>query len=273
MKHLKRKVLLLPLLFLGLLVNAGPVRDKYVAVELVPEVSSVSPGDTFTVALKVEMDSGWHTYWKNPGIGMPTKIKWTLPEGVTASDIKWPTPHAYSLDGAVNYGYADEAWLLTDITVPKGMSGQLDLNAKVSWLMCKESCVPGRAKISTSVVIGSTKINDSLKAKFASARSHIPEVADSWKLVGKKASDDKSLTVVITPPDCFKNELKDVYFFSGTKKMIDTDAKQTLTKTSNGYELKLVRGKKPLPEVLSGILYAKEGINSPASAYTVNIKI
>ena len=40
------------------------------------EVESIQPGQPFWVALRLKMDPGWHTYWKNPGdSGLPTKIQ------------------------------------------------------------------------------------------------------------------------------------------------------------------------------------------------------
>ena len=35
-----------------------------------------------TVALRLKMAEGWHTYWQNPGdSGLPTTLTWTLPAG------------------------------------------------------------------------------------------------------------------------------------------------------------------------------------------------
>ena len=67
------------------------------------DVSSARPGDTVTAGLRMQMEEGWHTYWVNPGTGLPTEIEWKLPEGVTAGEIQWPTPEKY-LD-AVSGGY------------------------------------------------------------------------------------------------------------------------------------------------------------------------
>src|SRR5689334_14614311 len=43
--------------------------------------------------LYFKLESGWHVYWKNPGdAGEPPRIKWTLPEGITAGAIQYPIP-------------------------------------------------------------------------------------------------------------------------------------------------------------------------------------
>jgi thiol:disulfide interchange protein DsbD len=268
-----QSILSLAMIFLATSVFAAPVKDKYVAVELIPEVSSVAAGDTFTVALKVTMDDGWHTYWKNPGLGMPIKIRWSLPEGVTAGDIQWPTPKVYDNAGVVNYGYSDEAWLLTNITLPEGFKEKsLALNAKVSWLMCKGSCVPGRAKVSTSVDVSKSVMNNDLVDSFKTAREKIPQVIEGWS-VTKKSADAKSVTLALKPSSDKAAELKDVYFFVEQKKVIDSDAKQILKKVGGGYELTLTNGKKPLPETLSGILSAKSGFDTSSHAYQISVAL
>ena len=74
---------------------AAPVKTQHVEAELVSERTAFVPGQATTVALRLKMAEGWHTYWQNPGdSGLPTAITWTLPAGVTAGAIQWPAPHA-----------------------------------------------------------------------------------------------------------------------------------------------------------------------------------
>ena len=53
----------------------------------------IDPGKTVWVGLQLAHQPHWHTYWKNSGdSGQPTSLSWTLPTGVLAGDIAWPTP-------------------------------------------------------------------------------------------------------------------------------------------------------------------------------------
>ena len=89
---------------------------------LVSEVSAVGPGQTFWVALELEIRDGWHTYWRNPGdSGEPTKLAWQLPNGFSAGDIVWTTPHRFEIAPLVNYGYAKHAIHLVQLTAPKDL--------------------------------------------------------------------------------------------------------------------------------------------------------
>ena len=87
-------------------------------VALLLSATAAKPGDTVTAAIRLQMDPGWHTYWRNGGdAGGPTKIEWELPSGVTAGDVQWPTPEKFLAEGLVTYGYHDEAVLLVPLTL------------------------------------------------------------------------------------------------------------------------------------------------------------
>ena len=64
------------------------MKTEHVEAELVSEKTAIVPGEPLTVALRLRMERGWHTYWQNPGdSGLPTKLDWNLPSGVSAGAI------------------------------------------------------------------------------------------------------------------------------------------------------------------------------------------
>src|SRR3977135_2475094 len=66
------------------------VATDNVKARLVSEVGAIAPGQSFWVALELNIRDGWHTYWRNPGdSGQATSLAWTLPPGVTAGGIVW----------------------------------------------------------------------------------------------------------------------------------------------------------------------------------------
>src|ERR1035438_5443799 len=79
------------------------VATDNVKARLVGEVRSVAPGQSFFVALELDIREGWHTYWRNPGdSGQATKLTWALPDGWSAGEIQWPAPHRFELAPLVN---------------------------------------------------------------------------------------------------------------------------------------------------------------------------
>ena len=87
---------------------------------------------------------------------MPTKIEWQLPPGVTAGEIQWPLPEKLPPADVTTYGYNDEVVLLVPLKLATDLKpGTLDLKASVSWLECKEACIPGKANVEAALNIGS----------------------------------------------------------------------------------------------------------------------
>src|SRR5512139_3696037 len=144
---------MIPFLKLALLVLclAAPaataqVRTPHVEAELLPERTAIVPGEPLTVALRLSIIPGWHTYWRNPGdSGEPTRLEWRLPPGFEASEIHWPYPSRLPAGPLMNYGYEGEVLLLSRITPPRELAPgtQVTLAAKASWLACsREHCIP-----------------------------------------------------------------------------------------------------------------------------------
>jgi thiol:disulfide interchange protein DsbD len=138
---------------------AAPVNSGHVQLELVPQASSIAPGQTLYVALRQKIAKGWHTYWRNPGdAGDPPKIGWTLPAGWTAGDIVWPMPKRLPVGPLMDYGYEDEVLLPVPITAPKGapVGRPAHLKAAVSLLVCKDICVPEDAVVTLDLPVAAS---------------------------------------------------------------------------------------------------------------------
>ena len=139
----------LALLFAALVGAFTPsAHAAHTRATLLLSASSAQPGDTVLAGVRLQMDPGWHTYWKNPGdSGGPTKIEWQLPPGVTAGDIQWPLPEKLTLEELTTYVFHDEVILLVPLKLAADLKpGPLELNANVSWLECEKQCVQGRGQ-------------------------------------------------------------------------------------------------------------------------------
>ncbi len=159
--------------------NSGKTQSHHTKVSLLASVKHVQPGVPFTVGVLMKMDEGWHTYWKNPGeAGLPTEIKWTLPDGFTAGDIQWPLPHKYSESGDVlTLGYESENMLLVEIVPPSSIKAgaSVTLKADVNWLECEKLCVPGDAHVEMKLPVGAGVIEKANAVIFEKYRQQIPQ--------------------------------------------------------------------------------------------------
>jgi thiol:disulfide interchange protein DsbD len=227
---------------------------NHVTVSLVGETTNVVPGRPFQVALRQEIQSGWHTYWSNPGeSGLPTTIDWSLPKGFSAAPILWPTPERFKAGPIVSYGYEGEVLLPISVDVPSALrpASTVTLNAHVSWLACSDICIPEESDVSLSVEVGEMLRLDPLWAKaFATTRAGLP-VANPFPTT--TTSSNEEITVRVAMGDATR--LNDVSFFPQDTDVIDDEAAQSVTADSHGLSIVLRRAKsKTLPAALRGIL-------------------
>ncbi|HEX9818472.1 MAG TPA: protein-disulfide reductase DsbD domain-containing protein [Methylomirabilota bacterium] len=102
---------------------APEAASPLVRVELLGDVQSISPGETFWVGLRQQIAPGWHTYWVNPGdSGEPARVEWALPAGFIAGEIAWPYPERIPVGPAMSYGYEREVVLPVPVTAPRDLA-------------------------------------------------------------------------------------------------------------------------------------------------------
>ncbi len=143
-----------------------------IQVSLLSEQAVVVPGQSLSVGVLLEPAPGWHTYWRNPGdTGLPTRIEWNLPQGVTAGELQWPLPERADYLGLTNYGYKGPALLIADLQIPANFAAdQLTVAAQVDWLVCEEVCIPGRASLDIALPLAAVAELSPAAARFAETR-------------------------------------------------------------------------------------------------------
>lgn len=153
-----------------------------VKVWMATDAIPIQAGKPFPVTIALDLQSGWHTYWQYPGdSGLPPKVTWNLPPGWTIETMEFSVPHQFSEPGdMIIYGYEKQQLLRAMITPPKDLPKDqiFDLKASLTWLACKELCVPGSADVSLRV-LGPTEGPTSI-----SWQSAIVPKGD-WPLSGK----------------------------------------------------------------------------------------
>jgi len=151
-----------------------------VAVELIADVSIVQSGNNFKLGVMLDIEPGWYIYWKNPGTsGEPTQVDLALPPDFVPGPLHWPTPiRVTSPDAIEGYGYRDQVLLQTDVQASNhDPDHEWHLTATVTWLACKEVCLPGQAssELLLPVSISGTRlINHGNVARFENWSTRVP---------------------------------------------------------------------------------------------------
>jgi DsbC/DsbD-like thiol-disulfide interchange protein len=186
----------------ALQVGALPANPSHVS--LVAADRAVCPGSSFDVAVRFQMDPGWHIYWQNPGeSGQSPTVAWDLPKGWHAGPIRWPTPERLDTQGVVTYTYEREALLLIQMKVsPNARPGTATLRANAKWLVCREGCIPVQAKLSIPVKVTGRSMPDPVWGpRLAAAEAQLPKSTSSISMTAARAKDSVDLTVTLANPD------------------------------------------------------------------------
>ena len=265
---------------LALLLSAGstqaggpPAPTDLVSANLVPESTSVAPGETLWVDLRLAVKPGWHVYWQNPGdSGLPTAIDWKLPSGFSAGQINWPVPEHFAQNGIGNYGYAGTADLLVPITVSKELAtGQTaTLEAAASWLACADICIPGGAelRLNLPVEVQYTAPDRPVAQLFAKARRNLP-VPAPFETRFASAARDFRLFVPLSAIGELRNPTG--MFFPVKESLIDAAAEPRIERRNDGLEIILAKASDGIaaPATLDGVLTLR-GENGIDRAFAVS---
>lgn len=269
------RLLLLPLLLFPLALpgmaraEAGAVPADLVKARLAPEVSEIAPGQPFTVGVHLTMKDGWHVYWRNPGdSGQAVRLEWELPEGFSASEIRWPAPELIMVGPVANFGFHEEVTLLVDITPPAELApgSEIPLGLKASWLVCDDECLPGEATLDVKLKAAESARKDPRHtALFAAARASLP-LPSPWPVALEKSGDE--LLLRVDEPALGSPTLKAARFFPNEDGAVANAAEQPLEKTDEGLTLRLTVSHlaSDFPTVLEGVLVLEEQLSGDAAA-------
>jgi thiol:disulfide interchange protein DsbD len=257
------RLLLLLAALLAPAATAAPVQQPHSQAELIAERTAVTPGQPLAVALRLQLEKGWHSYWKNPGdAGMATALGWTLPPGFSAGPIQWPAPLRIDTGPLTSYGYEGDVLHLVEITVPPGLrpGDSVVLKAKADWLVCKEVCLPAAAELTLDLPVSAQPASADARwtSAFAGARAALPAAAPAEGMAAYRNGDE----LIIRVASHAAPGLRALAFFPEREGVIQYAAPQRIERQAEGLDLRLVAAKPGGGERVQGVLVADPGIGA-----------
>ncbi|MDR0250655.1 MAG: thioredoxin family protein [Burkholderiales bacterium] len=249
--------------------QVGAQTPSPVKATLFSNIENVVPGTTFTVALRLNIAPGWHTYWKNPGdTGLPTTIAWALPEGVTAGTLQWPAPHAQQIGPFIDYGFEHEVLLLTEFKAAESITSPslLEIKARAEWLMCKEVCIPDGADLVLTLPVIVTP-----ERPFTLATPNNTAIVNAYHLLPKPLigwtaaaqGDGTTVKLRLTPAHSEALYPGALYFFADESRKIEPSFAQPLQRDGDAIVLTL-----PVSHQLEGGLSRLRGVLRSAQPWS-----
>lgn len=271
-----RKIALF-LLVVGLYVNGAYAEENSpfvspIQAELIQENTAIQPGQPFWVALRLNVEKGWHFYWKNPGdAGLAPSVEWQLPPGFTAGALEWPYPHRFEIDSLVGFGYEGDVWLLAPITPPKDLKEtSVKISAKVDWLVCDDaSCLPGSATVKADLNVSPEAAPSSKSGEFAKARALLP--SKDWQIEALRKGD--LIELKLQAPQENLPSFTEVEFFPESASVVDSKVQAVLTQDpEQSGVFRVVLRSEGNASLLKGIAVLREGHGEQSKATAIDVQ-
>ena len=225
-------------IFLGCL-QSSEIDIGHAKLSLIKDHSSFIPGTSINMGLKIEMDEGWHTYWKNPGdSGGPIEITWDLPDGFSVSDIQWPTPERIPYPPLMTYGYEDFVIFPFVLSIPENYEDD-SFSLNVDLLVCADVCIP-----ESGIFIDNLENTQSDDDIYLWLQKIPKEVIDSYAYL-----ENQSLFLDVT----FDQIIKDIYFFPDKGSFLNFPDKNEFNNDLNKITIQTFLNN-PLQQNIQGVL-------------------
>ncbi len=250
---------------LNLPVSAQAPIAEHVRAELVAEDAAIQPGRPVTVALRLDIEDGWHVYWENPGdSGMKTTISWSLPPGFEAGPLQWPYPEVVAEGPYVTYAYHGDVLAPVEIRVPAELATEqaVVLEARADWLVCKDICLPEAAdlRLVLSVTTADPAPDPFWAERFRETRGLLPAASTLWTV--SAAPHGEGYLLRLDPAgDAPVPSVDDVAFFALDQNVIEYSAPQLVSIDGGSVILSLERSvyASEHSDRLRGVLVATSG--------------
>jgi thiol:disulfide interchange protein DsbD len=212
----------------------------HVHVQLIVLPQALNRGEPADAGLYFKLEPGWHIYWKNPGdAGEPPHVKWTLPNGITAGALQFPAPKRLPLGMYMDFGYEGETLFPLTLSLANTVKpGPALLHAKVDWLVCQATCIPGKAELEVSREVAGQPVKAvgaaSDAAIFKRFSGQLPKPLPTGVKAAFQPSKDGFRLTVETG-----REETEAAFFPADENILDNPAPQKLTPAAKGLVLDL----------------------------------
>jgi thiol:disulfide interchange protein DsbD len=249
--------------------RTGPQRIDAVVVELVADRVAVEPGGTVELALRLRHDPHWHTYWRNPGdSGLATQVEPSGPAGARFGPIRWPAPMRIWVGPLANYGYEDDVLLPFRADLPVGLAGpRVRFVAAAQWLVCKDVCVPGEARVAVElpvVAAGTGPARSAQAPLFDAAAARTPDPAAA--IAGTAHRDGGRLALAFATPTGLPAPGR-AEFFPYADGVVSAPAPQALSRTADGWRLDLALADgASLPASVDGLIRLDDAVRDLRAA-------
>lgn len=249
-----------------------PAQQKPLAeAKLVVDSYSPQKDSVISIGVLVNLTDDWHIYWRNPGdSGLPTEIEFKLPQGLVASENKFPVPKIFFTEEIVNYGYGHQVLFINELLVPKDFPQKtFSISAKLTSLICKDLCKSFDTTITIIIDFSKDYVAETeISELFEKTKNLLPQINRRIKASALLKSD--SVYLKVSGDDILGEH--DIKFLSYEAGVLRNSVTQNIIKKENYIELILEPDPFRItnPTELEGIIILND---NPAKTFEIKIPI
>jgi DsbC/DsbD-like thiol-disulfide interchange protein len=167
------------------LVGQSPWMDQTNSkVRLVSGTLTGDDGAGPYAGIQLRMESGWKTYWRNPGdSGVPPTFDWSGSKNLKSAEVLYPAPHRFADAGGTAIGYKNDVVFPVKIT-PERSGEPVELALAFDYGLCKDLCIPNAVTFGVALPPHLGK-GDAVLLKTALARVPRPAQADKLPRIAR----------------------------------------------------------------------------------------
>lgn len=111
-------------------------------------------GDRLRAGIEVQLQPGWHTYWRYPGdSGVPPRFDFAGSDNVKTARVLFPAPHLFTDETGNSIGYTGNV-IFPVLVTPRDPGKPVALRLKIDYAVCEKLCIPAEGKAELTLAPG-----------------------------------------------------------------------------------------------------------------------
>lgn len=247
--------------------RAAQPAERRVTARLVVGQTPLVPGEVAEIGIHLSIQPGWHVYWDGQNdTGLPVTYEARFPEGFEPRPIVWPAPMRHVGKGDIlDHIFEDQVTLIVPVLVPNSAApgGTVTLAMDLTWLVCKNVCLPEEAAVEIKVPIGerAAQRKTAESSLFDRTRSLLPRPMPSDRSLA--AAEWKGTTLILAG-----RQGQRVEFYPGPASSPVTDLIRTGAAADGRLELRFDSSG---PARAQGVLAVWPGADRPVEYYQIDL--
>ena len=175
-------------------------KNNPASVSLIPSNGIFFVEDKYYFGIKIDLQKGWKTYWKNPGdAGAPLTINWEETSFGNKLKVLFPFPEKFLDHDVSTIGYDKQ--VIFPVEIQKDKIDKIHENINLNYLVCNDICIP----ISETKKLKLNFLNEVISGSFLKSYETVPKRKQNYFSIDHKIVSSEKVKINFINNDEFEN--------------------------------------------------------------------